>query len=287
MENFDPKPNAVKEKNLYIVHLDTPRIIILTSVVIGIIAAAFLFGMSFVKDDKSGSKELSISGMNFNDNKTSDVLGADIPPVPSESVDEGNIEDKISGPDDNKDKSAVKDAGKLPGGDEIASGDIRHDKEDALTNDNIREIIPPAVNKNKSSKKTELVAKSDRKTVKRNEQDSTKKVAFKDKKKGDDKRELSGNRNKIYEVSSNINEKKNYDSFSVQVASFDTLHKAENEKSLLKSRRYDAYIDKGLVNGKNYFRVRVGPVSSSKRASELLNEIQRDSRYASSYMVRE
>ena len=71
------------------------------------------------------------------------------------------------------------------------------------------------------------------------------------------------------------------------MASFDTLSKAENEKSILKSKRYDAYIDKGLVNGKNYFRVRIGPVSSSKKASELLNEIQGDSRYASSYMVRE
>lgn len=289
MENFDPKPNAVKEKNLYIVHLDTPRIIILTSVVIGIIAAAFLFGMSFMKDDKPGSKELAVSGMDFNDKKTSDVLGTDIPPVPGENIEEGNIEDKISAADISKDNSVAREEDKLPKGAEIASGkeDIKHNKDDILTNESIKEIIPPAVNKNKSSKKPDKIAKNEKKADKKAEQDNAKKVAVKDKKKNDAGHEVSGRKNQIYEVSNNVNEKKSYDSFSVQVASFDTLAKAENEKSMLKSKRYDAYIDKGQVNGKNYFRVRIGPVTSSKKACELLNDIQSDSRYASSYMVRE
>jgi hypothetical protein len=32
MESFEPKQRGVKEKNFYILHLDTPRIIILASV---------------------------------------------------------------------------------------------------------------------------------------------------------------------------------------------------------------------------------------------------------------
>lgn len=284
MENFDPKPNAVKEKNLYIVHLDTPRIIILSSVIIGIITAAFLFGMSFMKDDKPGSKELTVSGMNFDDNKTADMLGADIPPVPGEGLDDGAIEDKIAAVDENKDNTAIKDDIKLPLGNEIASakGDIKHDKGDVLTNENIREIIPPA-DKNKSSKKAEKVAKHDKKS----EQSTSRKIAVHDKKKSDDKRELSNSKSRIYEVSRDVDEKRSYDSYSVQVASYDTLSKAEHEKSLLKSKRYDAYIDKTAVNGKNYFRVRIGPVSSSRKAADLLNDVQSDSRYAGSYMVKE
>ena len=284
MENFDPKPNAVKEKNLYIVHLDTPRIIILTSVVIGIITAAFLFGMSFMKDDKPGSKELTVSGMNFNDNKTADMLGADIPPVPVEGIEEGAGEDKIAAVDENKGNTAIKDDIKLPQGNEIASAkeEIRHDKGDVLINENIKEIIPPA-EKNKSSKKTEKVAKHEKK----NEQPASKKIASQDKRKIDDKRELTNGKSRIYEVSRDVNEKKSYDSYAVQVASYDTLSKAEHEKSLLKSKRFDAYIDKTAVNGKNYFRVRIGPVSSSKKASDLLNDVQSDSRYAGSYMVKD
>jgi len=284
MENFDPKPNAVKEKNLYIVHLDTPRIIILTSVVIGIITAAFLFGMSFMKDDKPGSKELTVSGMNFNDNKTADMLGADIPPVPVEGIEEGAGEDKIAAVDENKGNTAIKDDIKLPQGNEIASAkeEIRHDKGDVLINENIKEIIPPA-EKNKSSKKTEKVAKHEKK----NEQPASKKIASQDKRKIDDKRELTNGKSRIYEVSRDVNEKKSYDSYAVQVASYDTLSKAEHEKSLLKSKRFDAYIDKTAVNGKNYFRVRIGPVSSSRKASDLLNDVQSDSRYAGSYMVKD
>jgi cell division protein FtsN len=72
----------------------------------------------------------------------------------------------------------------------------------------------------------------------------------------------------------------------VQVASYDTLAKAEKEKNNLKAKRFDAYIAKSEVNGKNYFRVRIGPVGSSRQAHELLEDVQRDSRYAGSYMVK-
>jgi cell division septation protein DedD len=285
MENFDPKPNAVKEKNLYIVHLDTPRIIILSSVVIGIITAAFLFGMSFMKEDKPGSKEFTISGMNFDDSKTADMLGADIPPIPGEGFVEGASDDKIAVLDENKNNSAIIEESSSAKNTEIASGkdEIRQAKSDILTNENIKEIIPPARNKNKIVSKTEKTVKHDKKT----ESNNTKRIAAKDNKKAEIKRDSSNSKSRIYEVSSNVDEKKGYDSYAVQVASYGSLSQAENEKALLKSKRFDAYIDKGVVNGKNYFRVRIGPVSSSKKAYDLLNDVQSDSRYAASYMVKE
>ncbi len=284
MENFDPKPNAVKEKNLYIVHLDTPRIIILSSVIVGIIAAAFLLGMSFMKDDKPASKELSISGMNFNDSKTTDMLGSEIPPIPTENTEDGNIEDKSAMVNANKNNLAIKEEKKQPQANElaVAKDEIKHDKNDVLTNENIKEIIPPA-GKINSPKKTEKIAKHEKKTEKEN----SKKIANRVDKKRENKHELTNSKSKIYEVSHNVNEKKNIDSYSIQVASYDTQNKAENEKSLLKSKKYDAYVDKSSVNGKTYFRVRIGPLSSSKQAYDLLNEVQRESRYTSSYMVKE
>jgi cell division septation protein DedD len=285
MENFDPKPNAVKEKNLYIVHLDTPRIIILSSVVIGIITAAFLFGMSFMKEDKPGSKEFTISGMNFDDSKTADMLGADIPPIPGEGFVEGGADDKIAALDENKNNSAIIDESSPAKSTEIASAnaEIGHAKSDILTNENIKEIIPPAGNKSKTVSKTEKVVKNDKKI----ESSNAKKIAAKDNKKAEIKRDSSNSKSRVYEVSRNVDEKKSYDSYAVQVASYGTLSQAEHEKALLKSKRFDAYIDKGVVNGKNYFRVRIGPVSSSKKAYDLLNDVQSDSRYAASYMVKE
>ncbi len=284
MEHFDPKPNAVKEKNLYILHLDTPRIIIITSVIVGIIAAAFLFGMSFIKEDKSATKELSISGMNFDDKKTAEVIGSDIPPVPGDGAEENSLDDKITAVDDAGNNSAIKDDAKPPRANDIADSKKNgaHLKDDVLTNENIREIIPPA-KKQKSSQKSEKVAKKERKSS----HDDGKKIAKKETRKIEDRHARSNNKSGIYEVSRDVDEKRGSGAYSVQVASYDTMSKAEHEKSVLKSKRFDAYIDKGLVNGKNYYRVRIGPVSSSKKAIDLLHEVQGDPRYSGSYMVKD
>jgi len=48
MENFDfnEKPVA-KEKNVFLLHLDIPRIILICAVLIGIVVTTFLLGMNF------------------------------------------------------------------------------------------------------------------------------------------------------------------------------------------------------------------------------------------------
>ncbi|MCL2154437.1 MAG: SPOR domain-containing protein [Leptospirales bacterium] len=286
MENFDPKPHAVKEKNLYVVHLDTPRIIILSSVIIGIITAAFLLGMTFMKDDKHDPINLANSSMNFDENRAADILRTDIPPMPIEGEDYSSIEDRIASTDENKSNAAVNSGNSgnieenktsnvntaVSGGDEV-----KHDKGDILTNANIKEIIPPASEKDKPVKQEKKIAK--------NTGNDNKKVAAKDNKKDNTKLNNVNEKGKVYGVSRNVDVKKNQGIFSVQVASYDNISRAEHERSVLKSKRFDAYIDKGLVNGKNFFRLRVGPVSSSKEAYSLLNELQSDSRYSESYIV--
>jgi len=266
MENFDPRPNAVKEKNLYIVHLDTPRIIILSSVIIGIITASFLLGMTFMKDDRQDARNFAGSSMNFDENQAADILRSDIPPMSIDGDEYAPIEDKIVSADDNKSN--------LTGSDEI-----KHDKGDILTNANIKEIIPPAGEKDKS-------VKQEKKIVKNTGNDS-KKIAAKDNKRDNVKNEKVNDKSKVYGVSRNADGKKSHGSFAVQVASYDNISRAEQERSILKSKKFDAYIDNGLVNGKNYFRLRVGPVHSSKEAYNLLNELQGDSRYSESFIVTE
>jgi cell division septation protein DedD len=284
MENFDPKPNGVKEKNLYIVHLDTPRIIILSSVIIGIITAAFLLGMTFMKDDKQDSRNLTNSSMNFDENRAADILRSDIPPIPIEGDDYNSIEDKIVSVDENKNNVSANEDNKTALENNVALGkdEIKHDKGDIFTNANIKEIIPPANEKDRSSKQEKKIATNTNK-------DNNKKavVAVKDNKKDNAKQNNANDKTKVYGVSRNVEEKKNQGSFSVQVASYDNISKAEHEREILKSKKYDAYIEKGFVNGKNYFRLRVGPVSSQKEAFSLLNDLQSDSRYAESYIVTE
>ena len=269
MENFDPRPNAVKEKNLYIVHLDTPRIIILSSVVIGIITAAFLLGMTFMKDDKQDTRKFANSSMNFDESRAADILKSDIPPM-SMGDDYNSNEDRMVSADENKTLY----------GETVASGrdEIKHDKTDILTSANIKEIIPPA------SEKTTPV-KQEKKVV--NTADNNKKVAAAPKdNKNNAKQGNVNDKSNVHGVSHNVDGKKQ-GTFAIQVASYGNISRAEQERSVLKSKNYDAYIDKGLVNGKDYFRLRVGPVSSSKEAYSLLSELQSDSRYSESYIVTE
>ena len=274
MENFDPRPQEVKEKSFYVLNLDTPRIIILTSVVIGIIAAAFLFGMSFMKGDNSQSGGFASGSMHFDESTGNDLLNKEIPPLPEDMTADAALNDK--GTTDDL-KSDVVIPGRIDTGKtETIASDMKNDKEDVLKNENIKEIIP-AVNKKKASSKIDRTA-----LEKQKGKTSSKKIASNIKKKDD-----SRGKSRIYEVSRDEDIKKGYDSYSVQVASYDTLTKAENEKSSLRSRSYDAYIDRANVNGRNYFRVRIGPVASKGKAGELLDEIQSDSRYSGCYIVKD
>ena len=74
--------------------------------------------------------------------------------------------------------------------------------------------------------------------------------------------------------------------YSIQVASYDKRSKAKKEMRALKSMRYDAYVDKSKVNGRNYYRVRIGPISSKREAVGVLNDIQDNERYEDSYLIR-
>jgi len=75
--------------------------------------------------------------------------------------------------------------------------------------------------------------------------------------------------------------------YSIQIGSYDTNDKAKAEISSLKKMNYDAFLDKAVVNGKNYYRVKIGPISAKGKAIDMLREIQETSKYSESYLVKE
>jgi len=137
---------------------------------------------------------------------------------------------------------------------------------DVLTNDNINEVIPPLkVVKEEAPKKNKRIKESRKKN-----------------------RIYKKKKEKIVEVSTkNTNKRKSSLHYSIQIASYNNKSVARSEVRSLKNLRYDAYIDKTSINGRRYYRVKVGPVFSKRSAINLLNNIQDINRYEDSYLVKE
>jgi cell division septation protein DedD len=287
MENFEPRPKGVREKNLYVVHLDTPRIIILSSIVIGIITASFLLGMSLMKDDKSSQRNLSLNDFNLDEKSGIDLFSKDVPPLPGFNISDDVKESggfSVSGLPDMSPgiTDGSSSAGETGTGTSLTA-DVNRGKADVLTGDNIKEIIPPA---KKAVKPVPKTVKQARVETKPKEQPA-KQIAKKNENRKPSEKRIDSGKSRVQEVSRDMETRKATGGFAVQVASYDVLARAEQERNVLKSKRFDSYVDRTVVNGKNYFRVRIGPVASKDKAFQLLEEIQGDSRYAGSYLVKE
>jgi DedD protein len=93
----------------------------------------------------------------------------------------------------------------------------------------------------------------------------------------------------VVEVSSGKpkTDKKNQHGFFVQCASLDRIEKAKTEVQKLKELEYDAFFDKKELKGKDFYRVRIGPIATKDKALQMLEEIQQNSRYEESFIVHE
>lgn len=264
MEHFDEfHQKGIKEKNMYTVNLDTPRIIIVASVAIGVIIISFLLGMNLYKSHEKPGE--SVAGRD----SILDLPADSITPAKLPSGEENMLNaqaeiDRLLAPGAaEKDKSAPAKIN------EFAAMEKHVPSQDLLTSESIKEIIPPTPDPQKAVIPVE-------------NSKPTKKQAVK---KGDKQR-----KQKTVEVVS-VNKKaaagSHRDAYSVQVAAFDKKSKAAAEIENLKKMNFDAFMDRTQINGKSYFRVRIGPIATKSRALDILNEIQEDSRYAESYMVRD
>lgn len=281
MDDFAAKEKKeIKEKNLYILHLDTPRILIISSVMIGLIIISVLIGINISSDKKMDndafSQEDTILNSLITENKSQnnplennsiepsiekgieqDNPGKDNPALLKDNL--GNKENPENNPSLNRpallsDNTIQKSV--LPDNEMSSNSDI-------LTHDNIESIIPPA-------REVKKVPSENNKYIKKSQKNKQKKTVVEVASKKEDF--SAPETNKTY--------------YSIQVASFDKKTKAVSEIKNLEDLKYNAFLDKTRVNGKTFYQVRVGPIYSKKKACNLLDEISEDERYQDSYIVK-
>ncbi len=286
-QRFEPRNEGVKEKNLYIVHLDMPRIIILSSVIVGIVAASFLFGMNFFNKGNSPDRNLTVNEREIADNDE-DLFGnlKDEEELASHKSDDLSMDEEgeILGLEKKRESSDISENSQ-DAMDSAKTSAKAEDKTDVLTKENIKEIISPAqkskdvvVKKEKKHKKSVKVAK----TVKSHR--TSKAIAVK----GNAKKVNRKSRSRVVQASKvAVSRHTSGGGFAVQVASYDRLPRARSEVNRLKSRNFDAYVDRTIVRGKTFYRVKIGPVQSKNMATSLLNGVKADSRYSGSYITRD
>jgi len=288
MEQFDGKaPRGVKEKSVYQLHLDTPRIIIISSVIIGVIIISVLVGMNLKKADGTDGDIAKKDGLELplsNAEKELSMLANKVPGMGETppAAKPGELSDK--------DKLFQKDpAGAIiPGGPAKPDGAAHPEKEaapsgDILTKDNIKEIIPPVREASLDKPKKHKLAKEAK--GKKKDGEPARMSA------GTKEREKKAKKNKVVEVASKTKDADDpaprRHGFMIQIGSYDNRTKADAEKARLEKMNYDAFVDKTMKNGKRYFRVRVGPIASKRNAINTLNDLQDNTRYRDSFMVKE
>lgn len=248
MENFNSEYD-VKEKSMYLLHLDTTRIVILSSVLIGIIAVSFLIGMNI--NSKSG-----------------DVFSAS-DTQKSEILDEFN-------------SSSNEDIEKLLNSTDDEKSDLDESMADldgtSLLPENTEAVIPPKTTTKSPEpvvvkEKPKPVKKSTpvKNTVKETSKKTVKAVSY------------TPSKPKTVSTPSTATT----EGFTVQIAAFDSISKAQNESTSINKLNYNSFIDKAVVNGKTFYRVKIGPLATKKEAIDILNNIQSNSKYSDSYIVTE
>ena len=270
MEHFDEK-QGIKEKSLYTFHLDTPRVVIAVSVLLGVIALTFLLGMTFTKADKVSPESLTASDLLASGRPVDQGLQVQSEPVEA-VLPNGQLPQVQSQPD----AGAALLASNRPVNDNDLFQPSINNNDSGL--DRVFISDSPKREKNNAEKKKEA-----KKETKKNTKTTVKESAPDTR---NTKKETVKKKSSVIPV---VNESKNppKGSFAVQVASYDKRSKAANEIESLKKLNYSAYMNDTVVDGKQFFRVRIGPLSSKEKASAILDEIQDNDRYVSSYIVKE
>ncbi len=284
MEQFNIPHQKVREKSVYVLNLDIARIILISAAVVGIIVVSFLLGMNFVKGGDGGKTLLTRNDI-FDSQKELDMLKTNIPDAAVEDEMSKPLDDKLLGAD--KELRGLESDKLEKGMNGEKSAILKDDTSDLLTRDNISETVIPEKD---ARKKVPVADVSDLKKLSRvDDDDLADRPAKKQPVKSVSKKKKS-TKSKVVEVSGGKLEQgrtAGSGHYTIQVASFDKRTTAQGEVKALKDKSYDAYIDESRVKGKQYFRVRIGPLSTKQKALGLLQSIQENERYRESYMVRD
>ena len=269
MENFnqqftpeDESSTKVEEKSIYSLNLDGTRIAILSLIILAIITVTFLIGMkvSSSSDDFSSSENTIVNNVSETSGETDSLLPETNTLAPNQTAAAQTT-----------DSDVTSDPLFEATNNSISSQDTSIDHSIAKIETEVKASKPKSISKKKSS-----IAKAQKK--------NERKLIVK-----------NNNISKVRPTYAKVSSKDSFISaksakkigFAIQVASFDSIAKANKEVQMLKLEKYDAYIDKTNVNGITFFRVKVGPVSTKSYAADLLDKISLEPRYAESFIVKE
>jgi cell division septation protein DedD len=279
MEHFEGNQGKVREKSMYLLHLDTPRMIILGSVVVGLLVIAFLFGMNFIGN--GGNSKVATGDILSGGGKDMALLDQNIPAPPHGGIEPES--DLAALPEAEKDRQDLKQEIKKPEENLALKSDIKPSS-DLLSGETIHEVIPPA-------KEDKLKGKEPKKSLASKKKEPVHTARKNREKSQSKKKDIASRKKSQVEAVVNDEQIRSYNGkrsgFAIQVASYDQRSRALSEVEKLKKMNYDAYIDSTSVNSRNFFRVRIGPMPSRERALSMLNELQDIERYSQCYMVRE
>ena len=258
MEHFEQNITPQKEKSYYTLHLDTTRILILASAAIVLIGFAYWVG-SFSFTGKETKPKLA--------NKTHHMLPSDsisIPGAPHSSEMSSLFENKSN------DFKPFEESHKML--------DIVSDKPSEMSIlDETKIVLPITPSKAPAVKTTQANTK---KATVNNTKSTPPNVKKVDKPVTEN---TSKNKNVIEVVSTPVMPKQS--GFAIQMGSFDTRAKAQRLSNTLQTEDYDTFIEHVKINGKDAFRVKIGPISNKREAMSMLNELQEDKRYADCWLV--
>lgn len=278
MQHFDDySPNRNKEKNVYLLHLDATRIVLIICALLGIVIIAFLIGMNFPNEEQNDHQLTTAT----------EALLAPLPDeptqVPSEHRTFPSHEMEMSDKSTNS-TTSLKPEQKPPSQTSVAPA-----KQNSVSSE------PTTISKTEkqdhdlpfsgsgseisSSEKSQLLERKNKhhsalqkkKNIERHSHERTR-IASKTV-------EVASKNSRI-----DVLHKEGY---SVQVAAYSSRSKAIDEVNRLKSHRYDPFIEATHVNGKSLFRVKIGPIASRKEAEKILDELKEMNRYQHSYITRE
>ena len=278
MEHFDEK-QGIREKSLYTFHLDTPRVVIAVSVFLGVVALTFLLGMTLTKGDKVNSESLTASDLLASGRHDLNKFdhGLHSKNEPAEAVQPNSQVPQVKPQSDTG--SAPLSSNKPVNDNDLFSPSINYNEPP------INGISANDSPKHEKHEKNEKIAekKKEKKEAKKNAKIAAKENAASGSRV---KKDAPKKKSSVVPV---VSESKNpgKGSFAVQVASYDKRSKAANEIENLKKLNYNAYMNDILIDGKQFFRVRIGPLSSKEKAAAIVDEIHDKDRYASSYVVKE
>jgi cell division septation protein DedD len=240
--------HEVKEKSVYLVHLDNTRIVILASVLVGIVALSFMIGMRMQENQTDDF---------FVVHPRTSSFSSDLAPSENDEIDklinEGSSLDELTGLDNSITPSEATS--------ELTADDLTKTPE--------KSVEPIA--KKKPEVKPAPKPKSSPKPVAKKAEPKKPVVA------------VSAPAPKPAVDKYTATPK----GFSIQVASFDSESKAVSESSVIRSMRYSTFIDKAMVNGKQFYRVKVGPFPDKHNAFATLNKLHSITKYADSFVVHE